>query len=92
MVTTKRKINQADVRRGVDVGPMVQVSPAMYWYEHGHFKNDDEARGAFRLAYQQGMDGMGTSVEGWMGLTSVQFAAWMRDDALPKLGKRGTSG
>ena len=62
---------------------MGQVSPAMYWYQHGHFKNDDEARGAFRLAYQQGMDGMGASVHEWMGLTEDQYDAWMRDETLP---------
>ena len=77
-------VTQADKRRGVDVGPqMGQVSPAVYWYRAGHFKNDDEARGALRLAYQQGLDGMGTSIQEWMGLTDTEFGAWMRSDALP---------
>jgi hypothetical protein len=71
-------------RQSVDIGPgLCQVSPVMYWYKHGHFKNDDEARGAFELAYQQGLDGMGRSTREWMGLTLEQFAAWMRDGTLP---------
>lgn len=56
----------------------------MYWHRHGHFKNDDEARGAFRLAYQQGLDGMGASIREWMGMSEAEFDAWMRDDSLPK--------
>ena len=43
-------------RQKVEVGSRLnQVSPVMYWYKHGHFKSEGEARGAFRLAYQQGM-------------------------------------
>ena len=53
------------------------------WYKCKHFKNDDEARGAFRLAYQQGLDGMGKSIPKWMGLTETEYAAWMNDDSLP---------
>jgi len=80
---------QKDLRRGIDVGPGVnQVSSAAHWYKQGHFKNDDEARGAFRLAYQQGLDGMGTSISDWMGLTAEEYDAWMREDALPKNRKR----
>ena len=66
---------------------MGQVSPVMYWYENGHFKNEDQALGAFELAYQQGMDGMGTSVQAWMGLNSKQFEAWIRGQELPKLNR-----
>ena len=77
-------VTQADKRRGVDVGPKLgQVSPVVYWYRGGHFQSDDEARGAFRLAHQQGLDGMGTSIQEWMGLTQAEFDAWMRSDALP---------
>jgi hypothetical protein len=54
-----------------------------YWYRGGHFRNQDEAIGAFKLAYQQGLDGMGPSIQQWMGLTGPEFDAWMRDDALP---------
>ena len=75
---------QAEHRREIDVGPgMHQVSPARYWYDAGHFRNEDEARGAFRLAYQQGLDGMGTSTAEWMGMNSAEFNAWMQSDAVP---------
>lgn len=76
-----------DHRAQIDVGPTVrQVSPVMYWYRGGdHFINEDEARGAFKLAYQQGLDGMGKSIREWMGLTPKQFDAWMRDGSLPRL-------
>lgn len=81
---------QKDHRRQVDVGEgLSQVSPVAYWYRQGHFATDDEARGAFKLAYQQGMDGMGLSVAHWMGLTEPEYDAWIRDDALPETrGKR----
>jgi hypothetical protein len=82
-------LTQGEMRRGVDVGSaMKQVSPAMYWYKAQYFKNDDEAKGAFRLAYQQGLDGMGVSVAQWMGLSNAEFSAWMRDEALPKIPRR----
>lgn len=85
----KAAVTQKDKRRGIDVGPtMSQVSPAIYWYKAHHFRNEDEARGAFRLAYQQGQDGMGTSTAQWMGLTDEEYAAWMRSESLPKLTKR----
>lgn len=68
------------------MGPgLLQVRTVASWYRTGHFENDDEARGAFRLAYQQGLDGMGPSVEEWMGLTPEEFDAWMRDEALPAI-------
>ena len=77
--------NQRDIKRKIAVGHrMNQVSPASYWYKHGHFKNKDEARGAFKLAYQQGMDGMGKSVQKWMGMTAEEFDSFMRHDAIPK--------
>lgn len=73
-------------KTAINVGPLInQVSPVAYWYRHGHFQNQDEARGAFRLAYQQGMDGLGMSVPHWMGITEAEYAAWMRDDTLPPL-------
>lgn len=77
-------MSQKDMKRGIEVGPeFSQVSPVAYWYKNGHFKNDDEARGAFRLAYQQGMDGMGKSIQEWMGLSEKEFNAWMSNDSLP---------
>jgi hypothetical protein len=94
MATTRtangNKTGQREHRRGVAVGPgMGEVSPAAHWYKHGHFKNEDEARGAFRLAYQQGLDGMGDSIAAWMGLTGAEYDSWMRDESLP--GKRKKS-
>jgi len=88
------KDSQRARRRGIDIGAgLTQVSPAMYWYRHGHFRSDDEARGAFRLAHQQGLDGLGPSTQAWMGMTDEEFAAWMREDALPpmKAGPRPSS-
>ncbi len=81
-------MSQKQKPQGLDVGSnMGQISPVSYWYKHRHFKNEDEARGAFRLAYQQGLDGMGKIIQEWMGLSEVEFDAWMRDNALPKLPK-----
>lgn len=81
----KTAITQAEKRRSIDVGPgLNQVSTVLYWYQGGQFLNDDEARGAFRLAYQQGLDGMGASIADWMGLTDEEYSAWMRDNSLPR--------
>ena len=77
---------QREHRQEIDVGSgMHQVSPVMYWYKNKHFKNDEEARGAFKFAYQQGLDGLGQSISEWMGMTPEQYEAWMRDEALPPL-------
>jgi hypothetical protein len=82
-------MNEKEKRGSVNLGGgLTQVSPVAYWYKHGHFRNDDEARGAFRLAYQQGMDGMGKSVPHWMGLTDKEYDAWMRDDSLPRKSRK----
>lgn len=77
-------MNQKEIRSKVDVGPNIgQVSTAMYWYRAGKFDNDDQARGAFELAHQQAMDGMGASPAAWMGMTEDEYNAWMRDGTLP---------
>ena len=82
-------MNQKEIRNGVDVGAgFFQVSTARYWFRHGHFKNEDEARGAFRLAYLQGWDGMGKGVREWMGLNEKEYASWLRDDSIPQNRKR----
>lgn len=74
-------------RRGTDLSPgHYEVSPVAYWYRGGYFESEEEALGAFKLAYQQGLDGMGQSVAGWMGLTDEEYDAWMRDNSLPKKG------
>jgi hypothetical protein len=82
-------MKQREHRQRIDVGSLMsQVSPVAYWHKHGHFKNEEQARGAFELAYQQGMDGMGTSVAQWMGLTDSEFDAWMRDGTLPPMKRK----
>lgn len=76
---------QQRIRESVRVGPYLSdVSPVAYWYNSGYFLNDDEARGAFKLAKQQGLDGMGMSVREWMGLTEAEYDAWMKSEALPR--------
>ena len=59
------------------------VMSAAAWHRGGHFRTLEAAKGAFQLAYQQGLDGMGKSTQEWMGLTEKQYAAWMRDSSLP---------
>lgn len=59
------------------------VTTVTEWYRHGHFDNEDEARGAFKLAHQQALDGMGASHNEWMGLTEEERAEWHRHDTLP---------
>lgn len=81
---------QKEIRRGIDVGTKKfdQVTPVGSWYKVGHFINDDEARGAFKLAYQQGLDGLGSTIDQWMGLSKEEYDAWNRDGSLPKAQKR----
>ena len=43
----------------------------------GHFKTDEEARGAFELAYQQGRRAHAVHAADWMGLTNDEYEAWM---------------
>jgi hypothetical protein len=77
--------SQASIRKSVDVGSDIkQVSTVAYWYRSNYFASEDEARGAFLLAYQQGLDGMGRSTSHWMGLTDEEYAGWMKNEELPK--------
>lgn len=77
-------VTQREIRRSIDVGPTIaQVSPVAYWYKNGHFENEIEAKGAFRLAFQQGMDGMGKSIQEWMGLNDKEYSDWVKDGLLP---------
>jgi hypothetical protein len=64
-------------------GGILDVTSARAWWEAEHFDSPAEARGAFKLAYQQGMDGMGSSPREWMGLDEKAFDAWMRKGTLP---------
>jgi hypothetical protein len=78
------KISQREMRQGIVVdGGLRDVSSVTSWYRADHFKSEEAARGAFELAYQQGMDGMGESVAAWMGMNEVEFDTWMRRKALP---------
>jgi hypothetical protein len=82
--------DQNTVRGSVEVGPgFDKVTPVSWWYRKGAFKSDDEARGAFRLAYVQALDGMGTGIAQWMGLTDSEAAEWMRNERLPGKPIRG---
>lgn len=77
-------MKQAEKRRGIDVDTaLTSVTSVAAWYRSGQFASDEEALGAFKLAYQQGMDGMGESPEKWMGLTDEEFKAWMLHNTLP---------
>jgi len=76
-----------DPTKVIPVGPrMDQVSPVSYWYKHGRF-TPEQAVGAFFLAYQQGLDGMGTSIQAWMGLTDSEYNEYMRG-RMPKCPSR----
>ena len=76
--------NQTTIRRSVEVGPgFDKVTPVSWWYRSGTFKGDDEARGAFRLAYVQALDGMGSGIAQWMGLTEPEVAQWIHHERLP---------
>ena len=72
------------LRQDIPVGRRPdQVTPVAYWYQNDFFTSDEEARGAFRLAYEQATDGMGCSVAEWMGLTEEELEAWKRSEQLP---------
>jgi hypothetical protein len=60
-----------------------KVSSVMFWYRCGHFRSEAEALGAFKLAHQQGLDGMGDSVREWLGMTENEFRQWMVREELP---------
>jgi hypothetical protein len=77
--------NQREHRQSiaVDTNSLHDVTSVGRWYKAGHFENEEQARGAFKLAYQQAMDGMGKSIAQWMGLSETELNAWMRSGALP---------
>lgn len=78
------KVSQREMRQGVIVdGGLRDVTSVTSWYRAGHFKSEQAASGAFELAYQQAMDGMGKSIAAWMGMTEVEFDRWMRTKSLP---------
>jgi phosphoribosylformimino-5-aminoimidazole carboxamide ribonucleotide (ProFAR) isomerase len=78
-----KKVTQREMRQSIEVGGGLRdVTNVTGWYRVGHFKTDEAAAGAFELAYQQGMDGMGKSVAAWMGMTE-SYNEWMRNKTLP---------
>lgn len=75
---------QSRLRQAVVVGDGFDgVSSAMRWWRSGHFDSPAEARGAFKLAHQQALDGMGEGGAHWMGLSKAEFDDWMRSGKLP---------
>jgi hypothetical protein len=81
------KVVRTDGRHPKTIGARLdQLTSVIGWYREGFFTNDDELRGALKLAYQQAQDGMGDSVPGWMGLTRYEFNEWFPYGTLP--GKR----
>lgn len=78
------QLTQKEIKQAVKVGGALgNVTSVGQWYKLGHFESDEEAQGAFKLAYQQALDGMGKSIRQWMGLTEEEFNNWYRNDALP---------
>ena len=75
--------NSTKNHRPKSISSKHEVSSVAFWYKAGHFKSDEEAQGAFKLAHQQGLDGMGASVREWMGLTPDEYGAWYSKDILP---------
>ncbi|CAN7747843.1 hypothetical protein [Duganella sp. LjRoot269] len=80
------KTTQRQMRQGIVVdGGLRDVTSVTSWYRAGHFKSTEAASGAFELAYQQAMDGMGKSISAWMGMTESEFDVWMRHKTLPPM-------
>ena len=78
------KITQREMRQGIIVdGGLMDVSSVTYWYRSGHFGSDEAAAGAFELVYQQAMDGMGKSIESWMGMSEAELNEWRENKTLP---------
>lgn len=88
-----KKINQREIRSSIDLGPQLgQVTTVTDWYRQGKFTNEDQALGAFELAYQQGMDGMGKTVREWMGMSDEELNVYLRDNRLPPMRKQKKRG
>lgn len=78
------KITQRERKQGIVVDRGLRdVTSVTSWYRGGHFISEEAAKGAFELAYQQGMDGMGKSLASWMGMTDTEYDQWMRNKTLP---------
>jgi len=62
----------------------VKIETVTGWLRAGLFATNEQARGAFMLAHQQWLDGLGRgSHREWLGMTEAEFNAWMRDHKIP---------
>jgi hypothetical protein len=78
------KITQREMREGIAVdGSFTDVISVTSLYRARFFKSDEAAMGAFELACQQGLNGMGKSIGEWMGMTEAEYDDWMREKKLP---------
>ncbi|KAL0630591.1 hypothetical protein Q9L58_010566 [Maublancomyces gigas] len=79
-----KDVTQRTMRQGIAVDKGLRdVTSVTSWYRAGHFNTAEATAGAFELAYQQAMDGMGKSIQDWMGMTEPEFNEWMRNKTLP---------
>lgn len=63
--------------------PKIVTTVRALWMS-GHFKSEDEARGAFEYAENQGQEGMGDAgARDWMGLTRDEWNSWKHSRTLP---------
>lgn len=82
------KMTQREMRQGISVDEgFASVVSVTGLYRADFFRTEEAAMGAFKLACQQGLDGMGKSIGEWMGLTEAEYDAWMRDQTLPPMKK-----
>lgn len=63
------------------------LSTVTGWYRANHFASEEQARGAFELAWQQYLDGCGYSAEQWTGMTEDEIKAWVSHGELPPKAK-----
>lgn len=82
------KMTQREMRKGIAVDDgLTSVASVTGLYRAGFFRTEEAALGAFKLACQQGIDGMGKSAAEWMGLTDAEYDNWMRNMTLPPMKK-----
>ena len=65
------------------IKPLVTLSTVTDWYRADHFETEEQARGAFELAWQQFLDGCGKSATQWTGMTEDEINAWASRGELP---------
>jgi hypothetical protein len=69
------RLSPADCRSILNPPPLTTV---MEWIAAGLFDNEDEIRGAMKLANQQALEGAGENTAHWLGMKGDQFDQWMR--------------